>query len=96
MAVFGQLSAVLGENKIMTIDEDDVILRVPDDKKPVTVAELENTFIFSTKGSVRLSTIAEIIEQEVPPTIQKIDGREFQQIKARVTDSKDVINRRSS
>ena len=90
-AIFGQLGAVLGENKIMTINDNDVILRVPDDKKPATVAELEKLFIFSTKGLVRLSTIAEVIEQEVPPTIQKIDGREFQQIKARVTESKDII-----
>ena len=89
--VFGQLSGVLGESKIMTIDESDVILRVPDDKKPTTVAELERMLIFSAKGPVRLSTIAEVIEQEVPPTIQKIDGREFQQIKARVTGSKDII-----
>ncbi len=90
-AIFGQLGAVLGENKIMTIDDNDVILRVPDDKKPATVAELEKLFIFSAKGLVRLSTIAEVTEQEVPPTIQKIDGREFQQIKARVTESKDII-----
>lgn len=89
--IFGQLSAILGESKIMTIDDNDVILRVPDDKKPATVAELEKLFIFSAKGLVRLSTIAEVTEQEVPPTIQKIDGREFQQIKARVTESKDII-----
>jgi len=90
-AIFGQLGAVLGESKIMTIGENDVVLRVPDDKKPATVAELEKLMIFSTKGPVRLSVVAEVIEQEVPPTIQKIDGREFQQIKARVTESKDII-----
>ncbi len=90
--VFGQISSMLGENRILTINDTDIIVRIPEDKKPSTIDSLRNAFIFSPKGQlVKLDDIGDVIEQEVPETIQRYDGKRYQQVSARIADSKDII-----
>ena len=51
-AVFGQLAGVLGESKLFSIDDQDVVFRIAEDKKLKSVEELRDLLIFTTKGSV--------------------------------------------
>lgn len=90
--VFGQLAGFLGESKLFTIDDHDIIFRIAEDEKPKSVDELRNLLIFTPKGSVKLSTIAYVNEEQVTKVIERLNGERFERVSARLSDQKDTIN----
>lgn len=89
--VYGQLAGALGETKLFTLDKTDVIVRMPPSTKPTTKEQLENIVIFGTKGPVTLSRVANVQEEVVPQAIQHFEGDQYAEVRARLSDVRDVV-----
>ncbi len=91
-AVYGQISALLGEKTLFRIDERDVVLRVAADTKPNTVEAIQSLVVFGTNGPVVVGDIATVVESAVPGSIRRAQGERYAQVSARLNDSRDAIN----
>lgn len=91
-ALYGQISALLGEKTLSRIDERDVVLRVAEDTKPNTVDAIKSVLVFGTNGPVKVGDVAEVVEAAVPGSIRRAQGERYAQVSARLNDSRDAIN----
>jgi len=91
-AVYGQISALLGEKTLFRIDERDVVLRVAADTKPNTVEAIQALVVFGANGPVKVGDIATVVESAVPGSIRRAQGERYAQVSARLNDSRDAIN----
>lgn len=91
-AVYGQIASFLGEKKLYSIGERDVVFRVTRDSKPNTVDGLRNLTIFGQNGPVVVGSVATISEENVPGSIRRLEGDRYAQVSARLKDARDAIN----
>ncbi len=89
--VYGQLAALFSERTAFSLDKSEVVIRVPKDKTPKTLADLQQYQILTPAGPVVLSALAEIKNQEVPTAIRRLQGERYAEINARVADTRDAI-----
>ncbi len=89
--IYGQLAGILGERTILTLNENEVRLRLPEQSKPHTVRELEDIIIFGPEGQVRVGDVATVTKTEAPSAISRLAGERYSQVSARVSDTKDII-----
>lgn len=82
----------------MSLDNEERKVEITYDQKTETLEDLKNTMIFTQKGPLPITQIAEISETEAFTSIQKLDGKIFARVSAQInsddirTVSTNVIN----
>ncbi len=91
-AVYGQVNGLLGEKTLFRVGELDAVVRLPADTKPSSVDALRALTVYGPRGGVKLGDIADVNDSIVPSSIRRAEGERYQQVSARVKDSRDAIN----
>ncbi|MCA1029433.1 efflux RND transporter permease subunit [Bacillus timonensis] len=68
----------------LTFDDVESFVQVSYDKEVESINALKDTILFSQKGPVKLSEIAEVKEIETYTSIQKLEGKMFARISAQI------------
>lgn len=71
----------------MKLGEEERKVSITYDDQSETIADLQNTVIFTQQGPVPITDIAEITETDAFTTIQKLDGKIFAQISAQIASN---------
>ncbi len=91
-AIYGQIAGFLGEKKVFSLGEQDVVFRVAADSKPNTVDGLKSLTIYGQKGPFTVGSVATVEEENVPGKINRLEGERYSQVSARLKDARDAIN----
>ncbi|MDR7072632.1 efflux RND transporter permease subunit [Fictibacillus barbaricus] len=82
----------------LTLDGKEKNVKLEYDKSVQSLDEIKNLTVFSSKGPIKLSEVADVSEKETFTGIQKLDGKVYAQVSAQVKGdnvqkvTKDVIN----